>query len=394
MVKKMKDKFLGYQREDGRVGIRNHVLILPASICASDTTKLIQRKVEGTITFGHQLGCSQVGIDSEWTLRTVVGYGAHPNVYGVIIVGLGCENHQAALIKNEILKIVDKPIKTLIIQEEGGTVNTVKKGVKLAKEMLEESKKLKREEFPVSELIVATECGGSDTTSGLASNPTIGQMSDIIVEKGGSVVLSETTEFIGAEHILARRAKNKEIHDKIYKIVGDFEKHIRDNTGLDVREGNPSVGNQEGGLTTLEEKSLGCIHKAGSTSINNVYKYAEHMNTKEGLVIMDTPGNDPSSVAGMVAGGAQIVVFSTGRGTPTGHPIAPVVKVTANRKTWQMMEINLDFDASGVIYGEKSMKEQGQELFNRLIDYANGEETKAEEFGFTETSIARSANFV
>lgn len=390
----MKDKFLGYLREDGRVGIRNHVLILPASICASDTTKLIQRKVDGTITFGHQLGCSQVGVDSDMTLRTVVGYGAHPNVYGVIIVGLGCENHQASLIKDEILKIVKKPIETLVIQEEGGTVNTINKGTELAKRMVKEASELKREEFPVSKLIVATECGGSDTTSGLASNPTIGELSDTLVSKGSSVVLSETTEFIGAEHILARRAKNKEVHDKIYKIVKDFEDDIRTNTGRDVREGNPSVGNQEGGLTTLEEKSLGCIHKAGSTTINNVYGYAEHMATGEGLVIMDTPGNDPSSVAGMVAGGAQIVVFSTGRGTPTGHPIAPVIKVTANRKTWKMMEINLDFDASGVIYGEKTMKEQGQELYDDLIEYANGKETKAEEFGFTETSIARAANFV
>lgn len=391
---KMKDKFLGYLREDGRVGIRNHVLVLPASICASDTTKLIQRKVDGTITFSHQLGCSQVGSDSDMTLRTVVGYGAHPNVYGVVIVGLGCENHQASLIKKEILKIVKKPVETVVIQDVGGTVNAVEKGSKIAQKMVEDANKLKREEFPVSKLIVATECGGSDTTSGLASNPTIGKMSDILVEKGASVVLSETTEFIGAEHILARRAKNKEVHDKIYKIVGDFEEHIRKNTGHDVREGNPSVGNQEGGLTTLEEKSLGCIHKAGSTTINNVYGYAEHMATGEGLVIMDTPGNDPSSVAGMVAGGAQIVVFSTGRGTPTGHPIAPVVKVTANRKTWQMMQINLDFDASGVIYGEKTMNEQGEELYNRLIEYADGKETRAEEFGFTETSIARAANFV
>ncbi len=390
----MNDKFLGYPREDGRVGVRNHVLILPASICASDTTRLIQREVDGTVTFSHQVGCSQVGIDSDWTLRTVAGYGAHPNVYAVLIVGLGCENHQASLIKQEILKIVDKPVETLVIQEEGGTVNTVKKGVEIAKKMVEDASKIKREEFPVSELIVATECGGSDTTSGLAANPTIGLLSDMIVEKGGTVILSETTEFIGAEHILARRAKNKEVHDKIYKIVSDFEEHITENTGHDVREGNPSVGNQEGGLTTLEEKSLGCIHKAGSTTINNVYSYSEQVGKNEGLVIMDTPGNDPASVAGMIAGGAQIVVFSTGRGTPTGHAVAPVVKVTGNRETWDKMSVNLDYDASGVIYGEKSMKQQGEELYSDLLDYADGKKTKAEEFGFTETAIARMANFV
>lgn len=390
----MRNTFLGYKRENGRVGIRNHVLILPASICASDTTRAISNKVKGSVTFGHQLGCSQVGEDSEWTMRAVAGYGAHPNVYGVLIVGLGCENHQVSMIKEEILKIANKPIETLVIQDEGGTVNTIKKGIEIGRKIVAEAKKLERQEFPVSELIVATECGGSDTTSGLASNPTIGEMSDLFVEKGSTVVLSETTEFIGAEHILASRAKNKDIEEKIYKIVEDFEQKLKRDTGLDVRDGNPSVGNQEGGLTTLEEKSLGCIYKGGTTTVNNVYGYAEQLKKSEGLVIMDTPGNDPASVAAMVAGGAQIVVFSTGRGTPTGHPVAPIVKVTANRNTWEMMEINLDFDASGVIYGEKTMKEQGIELYNRIIDYANGKETKAEAFGFTETAIARVSNFV
>lgn len=390
----LRNTFMGYLRADGRIGIRNHVLILPASICASDTTRIIKNKVEGTVTFNHQLGCSQVGIDSDWTLKTVAGYGAHPNVYGVIVVGLGCENHQASLVKKEILKICKKPVETLVIQQEGGTVNTIKKGIELAKKMVEESKKEKRQEFPVSKLVVGTECGGSDTTSGLASNPTIGKVSDILVSKGATVVLSETTEFIGAEHILARRAKNEEVKEKLYDIIYNFEKHIRDNTGHDVREGNPSVGNQQGGLTTLEEKSLGCIHKGGSTTINEIYGYAEQLKNNEGLVIMDTPGNDPSSVGGMVAGGCQIVMFSTGRGTPTGHALAPIVKITANRNTWKMMEINLDYDASGVIYGEKTMQQQGEELFEKLIDYANGEETKAEEFGFYETAIARAANFV
>lgn len=390
----LRNTFMGYLREDGRIGIRNHVLILPASVCASDTTRIIKNKVEGTVTFNHQLGCSQVGIDSEWTLRIVAGYGAHPNVYGVIVVGLGCENHQASLVKEEILKICKKPVETLVIQEEGGTVNTIKRGIELAKKMVEEAKKEKRQEFPVSKLVVGTECGGSDTTSGLASNPTIGKVSDILVEKNATVVLSETTEFIGAEHILARRAKNEEVKEKLYNIIYNFESHIRNNTGHDVREGNPSVGNQEGGLTTLEEKSLGCIHKGGSTTINQIYGYAEQLKNNEGLVIMDTPGNDPSSVAGMIAGGCQIVMFSTGRGTPTGHALAPIVKITANRQTWKMMEINLDYDASGVIYGEKTMQQQGEELFEKIIDYANGEETKAEEFGFYETAIARAANFV
>lgn len=390
----MNKTFWGYKRSDGRVGIRNHVLILPASVCASDTTRIIANQVEGAVSFNHQLGCSQLGEDFEWTMNVVSGYAANPNVYGTIIVGLGCENHQAGLIAEEIKKKTNKPLEILIIQEQGGTLNTIAKGTNLARQMVQDAVQLRREEFPVSELIVATECGGSDPTSGLASNPSIGELSDLVVENGGTAVLSETTEFIGAEHILARRAKNKEVHDKIYEIIYRYEDHIERNTGLSVREGNPSPGNKEGGLTTLEEKSLGCIHKGGTTSVNNVYGYGELMKKGEGLVIMDTPGNDPSSVAGMIAGGAQVVFFSTGRGTPTGHPLAPVVKITGNRETWQIMKDNLDYNASQVIYGEKTMKEQGEDLFNELIEVANGKLTKSEVFGYTETAIARAANFV
>ncbi len=390
----MNKTFWGYKRSDGRVGIRNHVLILPASVCASDTTRIIANQVEGAVSFNHQLGCSQLGEDFEWTMNVVSGYAANPNVYGTIIVGLGCENHQAGLIAEEIKKKTNKPLEILIIQEQGGTLNTIAKGTNLARQMVQDAVQLRREEFPVSELIVATECGGSDPTSGLASNPSIGELSDLVVENGGTAVLSETTEFIGAEHILARRAKNKEVHDKIYEIIYRYEDHIERNTGLSVREGNPSPGNKEGGLTTLEEKSLGCIHKGGTTSVNNVYGYGELMKKGEGLVIMDTPGNDPSSVAGMIAGGAQVVFFSTGRGTPTGNPLAPVVKITGNRETWQIMKDNLDYNASQVIYGEKTMKEQGEDLFNELIEVANGKLTKSEVFGYTETAIARAANFV
>lgn len=386
--------FWGYKREDGKVGIRNNVLILPASVCASDTTRVIANQVDGAVTFNHQLGCSQLGKDYEWTLKTVAGYGANPNIHSVIIVGLGCENHQADIVKKEIEKRAKKPIKTFVIQEEGGTLKTIARAVNEARKLTAEAAAERRVEYPVTELIIGTECGGSDPTSGLAANPAIGKLSDIIVENGGTTVLSETTEFIGAEHILARRAKNKEVHDKIYEIVYRFEEHIEDNLGMSVREGNPSPGNVEGGLTSLEEKSLGCIHKGGTTTVNAVYDYSDQLKTEEGLVIMDTPGNDPSSVAGMIAGGCQIVVFSTGRGTPTGHAIAPVVKITGNRETWQMMEDNLDFDASPIVYGEQTIDELGTNFYEAVIEYCNGKLTKAEVLGYTETAIARAANFV
>ena len=386
--------FWGYKREDGKVGIRNNVLILPASVCASDTTRIIASQVDGAVTFNHQLGCSQLGEDYEWTLKTVAGYGANPNIHSVVIVGLGCENHQVDIVKEEILKRSKKPIETFVIQEEGGTLKTVSKAVNAARKLVSDAAGMRREEFPVSELIIGTECGGSDPTSGLASNPAIGKVSDIIVENGGTTVLSETTEFIGAEHILARRAKDKEVHDRIYEIVYRFEEHIENNLGMSVREGNPSPGNVEGGLTSLEEKSLGCIHKGGTTTVNAVYDYSDQLKTEEGLVIMDTPGNDPSSVAGMIAGGCQIVVFSTGRGTPTGHAIAPVVKITGNRETWDMMEDNLDFDASPIVYGEQTIDELGTDFYEAVIEYCNGKLTKAEVLGYTETAIARASNFV
>lgn len=386
--------FWGYKRSDGRVGIRNNILILPCSVCASDTTRIIANQVKEAVTFNMQLGCSQLGKDFEYTMDTLAGFAANPNIYATVLVSLGCENAQLKLVKEEIEKRTNKPMESVIIQEEGGTLKAIEKATRYAKEFASEASVLRREEFPVSELIMGTECGGSDPTSGLASNVLIGELSDKIVENGGTTVLSETTEFIGAEHILARRAKDEDVKRRIYEIVHRYENHIKTNTGEEVREGNPSPGNKEGGLTTLEEKSLGCIHKGGSTPVNAVYDYAKQLNTEEGLVIMDTPGNDPSSVAGMIAGGCQIVVFSTGRGTPTGNPIAPVVKITGNRETAKSMVDNLDWDASPTIYGEKTMEELSDEYFDDLIEFCNGKVTKAEALGYTELAIQRGANFV
>lgn len=386
--------FLGYKRPDGRVGIRNHILILPASVCASDTTRIIANQVEGAVTFNMQLGCSQVGDDFVYTMDTIAGFAANPNIYGTIIVSLGCENAQMKLVKEEIEKRTNKPLEGVVIQEAGGTIKTIEVATRIAREMAAEASMLQRENFPVSELIVGTECGGSDPTSGLASNPVLGSLCDLHVGEGGTAVLSETTEFIGAEHILARRAKNREVHDRVYEIVKRYEDHIFKNTGEDVRDGNPSPGNKDGGLTTLEEKSLGCIHKGGTTPVNNVYDYSKQLKIKEGLVIMDTPGNDPSSVAGMIAGGCQLVIFTTGRGTPTGNPIAPVIKITANKETYEIMKDNLDFDASGVIYGKGTIEEVGAELYEEMIDYSNGKLTKSEILGYGELAIQRGANFV
>lgn len=385
-------KFYGYKRPDGRVGIRNHILILPTSVCASDTTRIIASQVQGAVTFNNQNGCSQVHSDQQLTMDVMAGYAANPNVYGVIVVSLGCENCQNDLVVDAIKERTNKPIKTLVIQEEYGTLKTIEKAVRYAREMAQEASLLRKEEFPISELILGTECGGSDPTSGLAANPLIGELSDRLVDLGATSILSETTEFIGAEHILARRAVNEEVKEKILHIVHRYENSLK-LVGEEVREGNPSPGNIAGGLTSLEEKSLGCIHKGGHRQISEVYDYAKQID-KKGLVIMDTPGNDASSVAGMVAGGAQIVVFSTGRGTPSGNPIAPVIKITGNKITFANMEDNMDFDASPVIYGPQTMEELTDDLLDMVIDVANGKQSKAESLGYTEMAIARVCNYV
>ena len=384
--------FYGYRRPDGRVGVRNKVLILPARVCASDTTRIIAQQVVGSVTFNNQLGCSQVASDQQYTMDVMAGYAANPNIYGTVVVSLGCENCQMDLVVKAIQERTNKPIKQVIIQEAGGTLKAVDMAVRYAKEMVAEASLLQKEEFPLSELIIGTECGGSDPTSGLAANVLIGQLSDLIVAEGGTSILSETTEFIGAEHILARRAATPEVHDRIFEIVHRYEKALQ-LVGEEIREGNPAPGNKAGGITTLEEKSLGCIHKGGHSPIMEVYDYAKQVAPRSGLVIMDTPGNDPSSVAAMVAGGAQVVVFSTGRGTPTGNPIAPVIKITGNRITFAKMEDNIDVDASPLIYGG-DLQEMGDDLLKLVAEVASGRQTKAESLGYTEMSIARVCNFV
>lgn len=384
--------FMGYRRPDGRAGVRNHVLILPASVCASDTARIVANQVEGAVTFNNQLGCSQVAPDQQLTMDVMAGYAANPNVYGIVVISLGCENCQMDLVVKAIRERTNKPIEQFIIQKEGGTLKTVERATRAARAMVAEASLLQREPIPVSELIVGTECGGSDPTSGLAANVLVGELSDRLVDLGATTILSETTEFIGAEHILAKRAATPEVHDRILEIVHRYERAIR-LVGEDVRDGNPSPGNKAGGITTLEEKSLGCIHKGGHRPVMAVYDYAKQID-KKGLVIMDTPGNDPSSVAAMVAGGAQVVVFTTGRGTPTGNPIVPVIKLTGNRETYKTMNDNLDLDASPVLYEPETTAELADRFLDLVIETADGRKAKAEALGFTEMAIARVCNFV
>lgn len=384
--------FLGYERPDGRIGVRNHVLVLPASVCASDTARIIASQVSGAVSFVNQNGCAQIGKDLEHTMDILTGFAANPNVYGTLVVSLGCETCQANIVGDAIRRLTNKPFHTVIIQQEGGTLKAVEKGVRYAKQLVEEASAVQRVPVHIGELMLGTECGGSDPTSGIAANPLVGSLSDRLVRLGATSILSETPEFIGAEHILAKRAKSPEVGRQILHIVRRYEDSLKA-VGEDVRRANPTPGNKAGGITTLEEKSLGCIHKGGYSPVNAVYDYAKQV-TEKGLVIMDTPGQDPSSVAGMVAGGSQIVVFTTGRGSPMGNPIAPVIKITGNRGTFASMGDNMDFDASDLIYGPKNMETLTDDLLKLVVETANGRLTKAESLGMNEISVMRVHNFV
>ncbi|MHC5372873.1 UxaA family hydrolase [Enterococcus sp. LJL120] len=380
-------KLLGYKRSDGQYGIRNKVLVMSSVGCANETARRAAEMVPGTVFIPAGKGCGQIGDSVEITKRTMTGFALNPNVFGVIIVGLGCETIQPFSLQDRITSLTDKPVFAFSIQEEGGTIKTIEKVAKAAAELLEESTKLTKTEFPISELVLATNCGGSDATSGLAANPALGYTSDLIVEQGGTSILGETTELIGTEHILAKRTKNEDVKVDILKIIEGLENEFAE-SGIDIRGANPSPGNQKGGLSTLEEKSLGAITKGGTTVINQVVKYGE-IPVEKGLVVMDTPGYDIESVTGMVAGGAQICVFTTGRGTPIGNPIIPMIKITGNKITFENMIDNIDLDMSPIVDGRMSVEEGGRIILDEIIDVCDGKETKAEAFGFNEIAIYR-----
>ncbi len=368
-------KFLGYRRPDGKVGVRNHVLILPTITCATQAAKQITELVQGTVSFIHQHGCAQVGTDYDQTFRTYVGMGLNPNVYGVVVLGLGCETHQARSVSDEIAKS-GKPVVTVSIQDHGGTLQAIAEGAKVAAKMVQDASAIMREECDISELIIGTECGGSDACSGLSANPAVGYLSDKIIDHGGTAILAETTELIGAEHLLANRAVDDQVAKRVYEVIEAMENRSIQ-MGVDIRTGNPSPGNIKGGLSSLEEKSLGAANKAGSRPLQQLINYAEPP-TKKGLVWMDTPGHDIEQLTGMVAGGAQIVLFTTGRGTPTGSPIAPTIKISTNSSIYKKMSENIDLNAGSIIEGDETVDQVGERIFSEIVNVSCGKLTKAE----------------
>ena len=364
------------------------MLVVPTVACSAHAACEIARAVPGAIAVPHQHGCAQIGDDAETTFRTLAGVGASPNVAAVLVVGLGCEQVEADALADAVRQ-AGKPVEAVGIQDAGGTSAAVARGAVLLQQLAAAVAGQRRQPCPLERLILAAECGGSDAFSGLTANPLVGAVADRAVAAGATVIVSETTEFIGAEHLLARRGATPELGQQARQMVLDCEKACC-HYGADLTGSNPSPGNIAGGLTTIEEKSLGCLCKAGSSPIAEVLAYAQRP-TRRGLVLMDTPGNDVESIAGMAAGGASLVLFTTGRGTPLGCPVAPVIKIATNTPLAEHMAENIDFNAGLIADGKKSLERAAGELWRLVLDVAAGRLTAAERLGHREFGIRRTA---
>lgn len=401
--------FLGYRRADGRAATRNYIGIVSTVNCSATSSKYIAQafdealladfpNVDGVVALAHKGGCAfeYGGTDHRQLNRTLAGFARHANIAAYLIVGLGCETAQAAFLAEEYHLVPlegirsqgtgkgstdprdPTPVPYLNIQDQGGVAKTVRRGIELLKELLPEVNRAERVPIPISELILATECGGSDGNSGVTANPALGIASDLLVSHGGTTILSEVPEIYGGEHLLTRRAISREVAEKLLERIHWWEDHARRfDTTID---NNPSYGNKQGGLTTIFEKSLGAIAKAGSSPLRGVYEYAETVREK-GFVVMDTPGYDPPSVTGMVAGGANIVVFTTGRGSCYGCKPVPTIKVATNTPMYRRMIDDMDLNAGGILEGEATVESVGAEIFEKIIAVASGEQTKSEAQG-------------
>jgi altronate dehydratase large subunit len=366
-------EFSAFRRHDGRAGVRNHVIVMSSVACANGVVEAIGRAVPEAVVITNPYGCGYGPDDFAVSLRTLSGIINNPNVGAALVIGLGCE-----LLTVETLArfITNKPFKTLVIQDAGGSVKTTEKGIQITKNFLQELKRQQRETVCVSTLTVGLECGGSDAFSGISANPAVGVAADLLVKEGATVILSETTEMIGTAHILKRRCATPVLGDQLEKLVNDHEAHVKRSLG-ELAGLVISPGNMDGGLSSIAEKSLGCIMKGGSTQIRQVVPYGVRP-TESGLVIMDTPGYDIDSMAGMAAGGAQIIIFTTGRGSIAGFPAIPVIKVASNTRMYTNMTVDMDVNAGSIVDGEKTIDDVGLEIFDACMHVARGETTCAE----------------
>ena len=387
------ETFMGFRRADGRVGTRNYVLIVPTSMCASHEATQISMmsefmhysrekypNVDGVVAIPHNKGCGcQDGSTLDVMMRTLSNYADHPNVGGVILIDLGCEKTNLSFVEKYLTKRekpIQKPVFKIGIQDVGGTQAAIEIGLAEVEKMLPEVNECVREEFPVSELVLGVKCGSSDGFSGISANPSLGYCSDLLVRSGGTVLLTEVPEMCGAEHILARRAKDATTGRKIYAMVDWYKDYASKFGG--VLGQNPSTGNKAGGLLNITIKSLGAIVKAGTTRIEDCVEYAETP-TSRGINLMQGPGYDQESTPGLVAAGATVVVFTTGNGTTIGNAIAPVIKLASNNRVFEKMSQDLDISAGNVIEGTESITDVGTRLFEHVRRTASGEiQAKAE----------------
>jgi altronate hydrolase len=384
--------FQGYRRANGKTGTRNYVAVCSSVNCSATVSKYMADafnrtdaleafpNVDGVVAFSHGTGCGMAGGGDGFDNleRVLWGMASHPNVGAVLMVGLGCEVFQIPRMTEKYGLSDSERFHSMTIQGSGGTRKTLEEGVERITEMLPLVNDVKRESVPASELIVALQCGGSDAYSGITANPALGVATDLLVAQGGTGVLAETPEIYGAEHLLTRRAASREVGEKLIERIKWWEEYTARNSGS--MDNNPSPGNKAGGLTTILEKSLGAAAKGGSTPLQGVYHYAEQVDRK-GFVFMDTPGYDPASITGQVAGGSNIVCFTTGRGSAYGCKPAPSIKLATNTPMYNRMVEDMDINCGDIADGESSIEEKGAEILNTILQVASGEKTKSEELG-------------
>lgn len=379
--------FQGFRRMDGKAGVRNEVWIIPTVGCVNNVASAIERRaqeflkgsVDAIAAFPHPYGCSQMGDDQENTRRILADLIRHPNAGGVLVLGLGCENSNIDKLKGYIGDYDPDRVKFLIAQE---SEDEIEDGLKLVKELTEYAAGFERTSIPCSELIVGMKCGGSDGLSGITANPAVGRFSDLLIAEGGTTILTEVPEMFGAETLLMNRCENEELYNKTVALINDFKNYFTSHNQT-IYE-NPSPGNKKGGISTLEDKSLGCTQKSGSAPVKGVLAYGEPVKVK-GLNLLSAPGNDLVASTALAVSGAQIVLFTTGRGTPFASPV-PTVKISSNSVLAGKKNNWIDFNAGRMIE-DKSKEELAQELFDYVLEIASGKKVKAEEAGFHDMAI-------
>jgi altronate dehydratase large subunit len=375
-------KFMGYPRPDGKVGTRNHVGVMATVGCVNEIVLSICHQIKGTVPITHHQGCLTVTSDLEQTQQTLINLGKNPNLAAVLLVGLGCESVFPNEIRDEIAKS-KKPVELISMYQLGGSFKAINAGCEIAEQMVLDASEIHRQEFDVSKLVVGCKCGASDATSGLSSNLAVGAAADILIKEGGTFLFGEVCDIMGSEQVLAQRAVNKEVGQKIIDAVNRLI-DMSEAVGADVVGCQLTEGNKRGGLTTVAEKAIGATAKAGSTAPQGYINYGEIPSGK-GLWVIPTPGHGFENLTGLAAAGAVVHLFTTGLGAPEGHPVMPVIKLTGNINTWNNLNTHMDFNVSSMIDGTETIEGAGKRLFEEALKVASGKLTKAEVLRFDES---------